>query len=311
MCKQGKMRRTLLLAGCMAVLLLLITTPVRAEVWKLYNVYTKHYFSISAGGGYYSLVENIPEVSTTGGAAGMLSIGYELRHNGFWFAFAADVHYGGSTMYMAPFSAHRDIYDTQGKRVSLHYDISSYSDTQSDFRVGLPVLFGFFTNGFYGAVGAKFSYAPRTISTPSMTYTTKGTYERYIADFENMPNHFYTEYTTPGRTEMKMHPQGYVIAELGYDILNRERMSSYARCSVLKVALYAEYGLNNCLSGSDHDELTYDVNPADPSQLIVSSYYARTNIRDARVVPFYVGVKVTYLMRIKTANCRCEEDFRW
>ena len=279
--------------------------------WKMYNVTTKHYFSVSAGGGYYSLMENIPEVTTTGGGAGMLSIGYELRHNGFSFALGVDVQYGGSTMRMAPFSAHRDIYDTQGKRVSLHYDVSSYTDTQSGFRIGLPVLFGFYTNGVFGALGAKFAYVPQTVCTPQMTYTTTGTYDRYIADFENMPNHFYTTYTTPGKSEIKLHPQGLVVAELGYDILNKERMASYARCSVLKVSVYAEYGINNTVPGNDHDELTYDVNPADPSQLIVSSFYARRQLRDARVVPFYVGVKVTYLMRIKTANCRCEDDFVW
>ena len=41
-----------------AFLMLHVTT--HAEVWKQYNVITKHYFSISASGGYYSLLENIP-----------------------------------------------------------------------------------------------------------------------------------------------------------------------------------------------------------------------------------------------------------
>lgn len=281
--------------------------PVRGEIWKLYNYNTKHYFSLSAGVGYYSLLENIPEVSTKGGASGLFGLAYELRYNGFSFMVGVDLQYGSSTMTMAPFTAHREIYDTQGKQVSLHYEISSSTDTQSDFRVGVPVMFGFYTNGIYGALGAKFSYAPHTVCTPSMTYTTTGTYERYIADFENMPNHFYTEYTTPGHSEVKLHPQGSVIAELGYDILNKERMTNYALCSVLKVALYAEYGLNNCMSGAEHDGLTYEVNPNDPSQLIVSSYYARRELRGARVVPFYVGAKVTFMLRIKTANCKCEE----
>lgn len=279
------------------------------QKWKMYNVNTKHYFSVAAGVGYYSLLENIPEIQTTGGAAGTLNVGYELRYNGFCMLLGVDVQYGASTMTMPPFSVHRDIYDTQGKRVSMHYEVSRYSDTQSSLRVGVPLLFGFYTNGIYGALGAKFSYVPLTVSVPEMKYTTTGTYEQYIVDFEDMPNHFYTEYTTPGREEIRMHPQGLVVAELGYDILNKERMSSYARCSVLKVAVYAEYGLNSCLSGLAHDEQTYGINPADPSQLVVSSYYARRNLRNARIVPLYVGVKLTYLMRIRTANCHCESPW--
>ncbi|MBQ9295685.1 MAG: hypothetical protein IJ204_00640 [Paludibacteraceae bacterium] len=287
------------------LLLIIASLPLRAEVWKQYNVITKHYFSISAGGGYYSLLENIPEVTTRGGGAGMLGVNYEFRYSGFWFSVGADVQYGSSTLTMAPFEVHREMYDTQGKRVSYHYNIEEYSDTQRDFRVGVPVLFGFYTNGVYGGIGAKFSYAPHTVTTPAMTYTTSGTYERYLADFENMPNHFYTQYSVPGKTEVKMHPQGSVIAELGYDVLNKERMSNYALCSVLKVALYAEYGINSCTSGNAHDEIIYKYNPADPTQLIADSYYVRHNLEKARIVPFYVGVKVTFMLRIRTSNCRC------
>lgn len=286
--------------------IILVHGTALAEVWKQYNVNTKHYFSISASGGYYSLAENIPEISTRGGGSGMLGISYEMRYNGFWFSLGADVHYGSSTLTMAPFEAHREMYDTQGKRVSFHYRINEYSDTQKDFRVGVPLLIGFYTNGIYGAVGAKFSYAPHTVTTPTITYVTSGTYERYIADFENMPNHFYAEYTTPGHSELKMHPQGSIIAELGYDVLNKERMSNYALCSVLKIGVYAEYGINSCMSGNDHNEQLYGVNPANPVQLTIDSYYSRMNLDESRVVPFYVGIKATFMLRIRTSNCRCE-----
>ena len=282
------------------------SAPAQAEVWKQYNVISKHYFSLSASGGYYSLQENIPEVTTRGGGAGMLGFGYEMRYKGFFVSAGVDLQYGGSTMTMPAYDVHREMYDTQGKRVSFHYSVDSYTDTQYDFRVGVPVMLGFYTNGIYGGVGAKFSYAPHTITTPTIHYVTTGTYERYIADFEDMPNHFYTEYTTPGKNEVKMHPQGSIIAELGYDVLNKERMTNYALCSVLKVALYAEYGINSCMDGNEHDEQTYGINAANPSQLTIDSYYARANLDNARIVPFYVGVKVTFMLRIRTSNCRCE-----
>ena len=121
-----------------------------------------------------------------------------------------------------------------------------------------------------------------------------------------MPNHFYTHYTQKGTSEVKMQPQGSVVAELGYDILNKERMTMYSLCSVLKIALYAEYGINNCIKGANHDQLVYGFNTTDASQLTVSSYYARKELRSARIVPFYAGIKVSFMLRIKTANCRCD-----
>ena len=105
---------------------------------------------------------------------------------------------------------------------------------------------------------------------------------------------------------MQMRPQGYIIAELGYDLLNRERTINYSLCSVLKLSLYAEYGLNSCMSGAAHDQEPYDVNPANPTQLTIDSYYACHDLSHARIVPLYVGVKCTFMLRIRTANCRCE-----
>ena len=288
------------------VLGLLLAGSVHAEVWKQYNVLTKHYLSLSGSIGYYSLLENMKDVSTRGGVGAALGIGYELRYNGFWFGCGLDFQYGNSTMTTAGFSVDRAIYDTQGKLVNFHYDVESYSDTQHDLRIGIPILFGFYTNGFYGGAGLKVSFAPYTATTPTIHYKTTGTYEKYIDPFEEMPNHFYTEYTTQGRSEIHIVPQAHVIAELGYDILNKERMSNYALCSVLKVALYAEYGLNSCMRGTMHESEVYEVDATNPVYLNPSSYYANKDLRGARIVPLFVGVKVTFMLRIKTANCRCD-----
>ena len=235
------------------MILFLALGTAQAEVWKQFNVLTKHYLSLSGEVGYYSLLENMQDVRTRGGVGGALGLGYEMRYNGFWLGVGLDVMYGSTTMTTAGYSVDRELIDTQGKRVNYHYDVQSYTDTQHDLRVGIPLLLGFYTNGFYGGAGFKFSLAPYTATTPTIHYRTTGGYEKYIDDFENMPNHFYTEYTVNGRSEVKITPQAHVVAELGYDILNKERMSSYALCSVLKVALYAEDGLNSCLKGTIHE----------------------------------------------------------
>ena len=288
------------------MVLFLTFSTVSAEVWKQKNVLSKHYLSLSGSVGYYSLLEDIPDVQTRGGASGALGIGYELRYNKFWLGAGVDMQYGSSTMTTAGYSIDRTIYDTQGKAVQYHYNVLSHTDTQHNLRVGMPLLVGFYTNGVYGGAGVRVSIVPYTFTTPSMTYITRGSYDKYIDDFEDMPNHFYTEYTTRGRSELKLLTQASVIAELGYDILNKERMNSYALCSVLKVALYAEYGLNSCMRGVTSESETYDVDKSNPSLLIPSSYYAHKDLRQSRIVPLFVGIKVTFLLRIKTADCHCD-----
>ncbi len=275
------------------------------QVWKMNNVIDKHYLSLSASGGYYSLLENISEIKTVGGGGVTLGVGYEFRYNKLFLSGGIDFQYGASTLIYQGFDVHRELLDTQGKPVSFHYYVDEYRDTQHDLRIGVPIMIGFCTNGIYGGVGVKFSYAPRTITTPSVTYETTGSYSQYIDDFADMPNHFYTKYTAPGRSEVIMKPQGHVIAELGYDILNRERMNNYALCSVLKIAAYAEYGLNSCMSGTDHNGVLYGFDETNPVQLTVNSYYAQRDLSKARIVPLYVGIKVTFMLRIKTANCQC------
>lgn len=292
--------------GCVIWLLLLATMMAQAEVWKMYNVLTKHYLALSGELGYYSLLENVPGVTTRGGASGSIGLGYEMRYNNFWLGVGLNFQFCSSTMTIAGSSVDRAIYDTQGKLVQYHYDVEGYKDTQNSLRVGLPILLGFYTNGIYGGAGVRVSLAPYSFTTPSVTYKTIGDYDHYIDPFEDMPNHYYTEYTTTGHTDIKLRPQASVIAELGYDILNKERMTTYALCSVLKVALFAEYGLNSCLTGTKDERDIYRVDSTNPTQLIPDAYYANKDLRRARIVPLFVGVKVTFMLRIKTANCRCD-----
>ena len=270
------------------------------------NVITKHYLSLNGQVGYFSFLENIPDVRTRGGASGALGIGYEMRYNNFWFGLGVDLQYAASTMTTGGYSIDRTVYDTQGKILQYHYDVHSYTDTQHNLRVGIPLLLGFYTNGIYGGAGLRVSFAPYSFSSPSMTYKTRGSYDLYIEDFEDMPNHFYTEYTTHGRSNIQILPQASVIAELGYDILNKERMSAYALCSVLKIAVFAEYGLNSCMQGTKDESDVYRVNATNPSLLEPASYYANKDLRAYRIVPLFVGVKVTFMLRIKTADCRCD-----
>ena len=288
------------------ILLLLVFSPVMAIGWRQTDVQLKHYLTFSTNGGYFSLLENIPEVETLGGGGATLGIGYEMRYKHLWVGAALDVQYCFSSLNSPANDIDRVVYDTQGKALTYHYHVRGYTDTQHDVRIGLPVLVGFYTNGIYGGVGIHASFAPFTVATPTVAYTTRGEYERYINDFTNMPNHFYTEYTIRGRTEMKMLPQVSVIGEIGYDVLNKERISQYRRCSVLKIAAYAEYGFLNSTTGSQEVTDLFYVDANNPIRLVPVGYYTCRDVRDKRIVPLLVGVKVTFMLRIKTPNCHCD-----
>lgn len=281
------------------------TLSAKVVIQKYRRHYAQHYYTVSGGLGYYALTEDINEVKTFGGAATMLGFGYEMRAGHFFLDAGIDFSYGISGMRLPLFETDAMVFDTQGKTVNYHYVANKYTEVQHDVRLGIPVMVGFHTKGLYGGIGAKFSYAPNTIGVPTVRYTTTGTYLRYIEDFGSMPNHYYYDYRTRGHTQIDMLPQGSVIAEVGYDILSREHSATYSDYNILKLSLYAEYGLNSAIRGSAGNALTYRVNPENASNLIIDSYYSCKNMKKNNIMPLFVGVKVTYMIRIKTRNCFC------
>jgi hypothetical protein len=119
-----------------------------------------------------------------------------------------------------------------------------------------------------------------------------------------MPNHFYKTYTAKNIENIKMNIPINIIAEVGYDVLYNANYNLYGKDQILKIGLYAEYGLRNAFNNKI-DAPLFSVNQEHPTQLNVYSYYNNKAITN-KILPFNIGLKVTYMLQIPTKNCHCK-----
>jgi len=252
-----------------------------------------HFGYISGGMGYTSLQSAVPDLTPKGGLGGLVGIGYEFRNNGVWLNVGAQVGFHSSEATMDRWRENYPGYDTQGKEIMLHYDIDE-RDRQKWTFVEVPVLVGWYFNGFHIGGGLKVSYAINTRVTASGTYDVSATNELYGIEFHDMPEHGYTSYAFEGDHDAKLNPLVSVIGEVGYDVLSSIPTRSML-CHVLRVSFYFEYGLNALVSPVSSNKRVM-VDPNDATSVIVNPYFAAGMTQKYRVVPYYTGVKFTYLI---------------
>ena len=288
------------------LLILLISQFVHSEQKRIdKNVIDKHYGYLEVGCGYYSLLEQFDDLTTKGGFSAHFGGGYEFRYSYLWTSVGLQVDYWSSTASTREYLMDQRMLDTQGKPIFYHFSIDPSTETSYGLYAYVPVLIGFHVNGFYIGAGAKFGYSIFAKNKILRTYSTSATYEQYIADFIDMPNHSYANYEATNKEKLNIKIPLNLALELGYDVLANYSYSSYSRDKVLKIGLYAEYGLLNAFS-NEKDDALFAPNQQHPSQLEVFSYYNHKATQHYRVVPFNAGLKVTIMFRIPTSSCNCK-----
>ena len=85
-----------------------------------------------------------------------------------------------------------------------------------------------------------------------------------------------------------------LIGEIGYDLLSSVPTRSRV-CNVLKLSFYFEYGLNNILRATDTPQRRVEPNRDNATQATINPYI-NTFANPTRTVPFFTGVKLTYMI---------------
>lgn len=252
-----------------------------------------HFGYISGGLGYTSLQSAVPDMNPRGGMGGFVGAGYEFRNNGLWLSAGVQLGFHRSEGSLDNIRADRDGYDTQGKEITLHYNIAEH-DFQKWAFVEIPVMVGWYFKGFHIGAGPKVSYAIDKKVTAEGTYEISATNKLYGIEFKNMPDRGYTTYDFSGDYDARLNPLVSIVGEVGYDVLSSVPTRS-GICHVLKVAFYFEYGLNDLVKPvSSNKRLEIDQNNATKVQ--VNPYLAAGMTESYRVVPFFTGAKLTYLI---------------
>lgn len=294
-----------------------------------------HYLSLPMSFGYSNYLapgfkNQVSTYSNPGMVGATLGIGYEYRYRLFWMS----MHLEGQviTSRLRPGIAQIDTmmydtdshYDSKKRENAYHYKFSEWHDDQLGVYGCFPIMFGFRVNAFYMGIGAKVGYSFYGTSTPAATYTTSSTYDRYIADFEDMPNHYLTEYSTGLTSGGKDITIDFginvaAIAEIGYEVYHSEG-SKHVRPWILKLGAYAEYGFLSAYTNNGNIQQMMDMSTVnlsngttavDPSKLELRPFYKSHDTRDVTISPLYVGAKLTFLFDLPVPQkCHCLQSER-
>ena len=291
------------------LLFIIVPSSVMAGKDEFGNQYGNiHYFSLSGGIGYSTIFEDFQEWKTVGSVGGTLFAGYELRVNHFSFNTGLEMQYLSAQSLLAQSGFNSYFKDSQGKDFEYQCDFNRVWDMQHFLFGNVPIMVGYFQNGFYINAGLKLGCCIWSKEMITANYTTKGIYEQYIDPFKQMESHKYSNFQTSASAKLPATKiKASVCAEIGYDIFAWARKANSTERQGLKFGLFAEYGLNN-ITVTDVDQPIYSVDPKDYSQLILTPFYSARSAKAHRAIPFYAGIRVTWLLSLGQRNCDCHND---
>lgn len=270
-----------------------------------------HNIALWLNGGATSYIDNIEESGLAIGGGGALGVGYELQVNHFLMDIGAEFQYGSTFINMNPYTVDvPGLVDSEGDQYDGHFNFHERQDVTNVGYVNVPLLFGGQFNKFYFLVGAKLGLSVLTSSQINSFVKATGTYDKFIGEFENMPNHNFgtTEHSMPSPVTFNMDVRASL--ELGYRIVPGSGSGDeYAVPSPVtyRIAAFCDYGVLNANSGNN--TLDYATVPAngDVNNIAMNHVYMSSLAQGKMINNLFCGVKFTVLFQLPTPkNCRCD-----
>ena len=259
-----------------------------------------HFGYVSGHVGYSILSSRAAGVMPAGNIGGGFGVGYEYRNSGLWANLGVQLSFHRSSLVIDEYNTRNETdqrpykgFDTQGRSTTFHYRVHQTDNIEWNF-LDIPVLFGYYTHGFHVGAGVKLSYAISSRTRAAGTYNLSATNDDLAVTFENKPEAGYTDYPFENSDNNRLNIGASVIGEIGYDLLSSAPFSS-STCHVLKLSFYIEYGLNNLAKGNDFTVRSVVPNPNNAREATINPYL-NTVSAPARTVPFFAGVKLTYMI---------------
>ena len=327
----------------------------------------QHYVGPALSGGLVQTLDDMRQTQSRLSGGGELGVAYQYQHGHLL------LHMGLNYTLQCPVQSvdsqwlNKSMIDTRGVAVTYRGLLDNRSDQLFLHQLSIPFMVGGSWSGFYLLAGLKFSVALAAQARETAALRTAGDYNgRYYEWFEDMPNHGYHDFE-PVRSSQNLPLSSSttissssaalnrfdlrLAAELGYTFrLNIQPShynprlnphSAFAPAPLLRLGLFAEYGVINMISGSSSlpssaplpssplagEELRSIGCPADIrrtnqeghprttadwSQYLsvsLTHIYASDEAAKARANLFFFGVRLTLLFPVATSpdqyKCRC------
>ncbi len=277
-------------------------SPLSAQTWRARHTVFEdgddfHFGYVSGSVGYSMLQTGMTTVTPHGNLGGSVGLGYEFRNSGLWVNLGVQMSFHRSSLAVDEYTFELPGQDTQGKNVQLVYRVNETDEIQWNY-VDVPVMVGYYYSGLYLGAGLKLSYAIHPVTRTNGSFDLSGKYDGYPELVSDQPQHGYTQYGFADKRENRLNVTASLIGEIGYDLLS-SMPTSDRTCHVLKLGFYFEYGLNNQISKWDTPQPHIEAigeGRTTPAMNVRVNPYLNTFARPDRTVPFFAGVKLTYMI---------------
>lgn len=302
----------------------------------------QHYVGPALSGGLVQTLDDLRQTQSRLSGGGELGLAYQYQHGHLL------LHMGLNYTLQCPVQSvdsqwlNQSMIDTRGVAVTYRGLLDNRLDQLFLHQLSIPFMVGGSWSGFYLLAGLKFSVALAAQARETAALRTAGDYNgRYYEWFEDMPNHGYHDFE-PVRSSQNLMLNRFdlrLAAELGYTFrLNihpthyNPRLnphSAFAPAPLLRLGLFAEYGMINMLSSAAASSGLSSAGSSSLSSAAASSglpprttadwsqylsvsmnhIYASDEAAKARANMFFFGVRLTLLFPVATSpdqyKCRC------
>lgn len=297
-------------------LILLLTIALTMAAGMNVQAASKHpqradYFCVGLSGGYTMLLGHASNMQVNGSGGAGIHAGYEFRETNLVIRMTGEFAMLNSSCKSGIKVDDLKFLDTRLNEGTMHYEMLSPLTERQMFGLGgIGVLVGYTSSdlrksnnsngGFYAFGGIKLGAKFDLHNTAKLDYVTTATYNRYIEDYEDAPNHYYTTYSESDTVNLKTKFNFMFAVEMGWEI-------SLPHCDVLRIGAFADIGVINQVAGLDQAEC--QPNPENVSELVLSSHYQSAAMKDKYVVPFMAGLRVTFSLNFTKkkgcSSCKC------
>ena len=290
----------------------------------------QHYVGPVFSGGLVQTVDDMRQTQSRISGGGEIGVAYQYQHGHLL------LHMGLHYTLQCPVQSvdsqwlSHSMIDTRGVAVTYRGLLANRADQLFLHQLSIPFMIGGSWSGVYLLAGLKFSVSMAAQARETAALRTAGDYNgRYYEWFEDMPNHGYHDFEPVSSCQNLMLNRFdlRLAAELGYTFrLNIQPThytprlnphSAFAPAPLLRLGLFAEYGMINMLSSAAASSGLPPRTTADWSQYLsvsLTHIYASDEAAKARANMLFFGIRMTLLFPVATSSdqykCRCLQVWR-
>ncbi len=254
--------------------------------------------------------DNLDFTQTQPGGGATLGgvIQYNIRH--FYLRSGVSLEYFNAIQKISNTDFNIPMQDAEGISFIYRGEIQNRRDNVRFLEISIPLILGAQLQHFYFGGGIRAVFPTLSRAQQKAQYMTLGDYEgRYYEDLSDMPQHGFYDYRsiTTGNT-LSLQPDIRICFETGAIVNTKIGRNKYS--DILKIGLYAEYGLLNTIKNNGNLELNQiDLSPF--PMPTINNVYTTTQAGAFSVHNIMLGLHIAWLFPISNTarhshnKCMC------